>query len=438
MPKIIVEIKKTQPQNNDTTAAQDASWLDAELDGSQFHDTRLDKRLRQLMGRMWTSIGESIPFACQDWANTKTAYRFLANDSVSENDILEGHFQSTAHRFAASTGLVLVLQDSTEFSYKREKPDAIGLTNRQKTAQCNDYGLPHYRTQCGILMHSNLVVTTQGLPLGLAAIKLWTRDKFKGCNALKKSINPTRMPIEGKESYRWIENMRAATLRLNNANRCVHVGDRENDIYEFFCEAQALTTHFLVRACVDRLAGEGQHKISTEMNAAPIKKLHSIEVRDHKGKVSTAILAVKYHCINIQPPIGKQKKYPALALTVIHAQERNAPDNRQPIDWKLVTDLPVTDDKAAIEKLDWYALRWKIETFHKVLKSCCRAEESKLRTANRLANLIAMSCILSWRIFWMTIISRSQPDAPPRVGANTNRDSIIRSSCGEQNSQRRN
>ena len=140
MPKIIVEIKKTQPQNNDTTAAQDASWLDAELDGSQFHDTRLDKRLRQLMGRMWTSIGESIPFACQDWANTKTAYRFLANDSVSENDILEGHFQSTAHRFAASTGLVLVLQDTTEFSYKREKPEAIGLTNRQKTAQCNDYG----------------------------------------------------------------------------------------------------------------------------------------------------------------------------------------------------------------------------------------------------------------------------------------------------------
>ena len=139
------------------------------------------------MGRMWTSIGESIPFACQDWANTQAAYRFLANDSVSENDILEGHFQSTAHRFAASTGLVLVLQDSTEFSYKREKPDAIGLTNRQKTAQCNDYGLPHYRTQCGILMHSNLVVTTQGLPLGLAAIKLWTRDKFKGCNALKKA-----------------------------------------------------------------------------------------------------------------------------------------------------------------------------------------------------------------------------------------------------------
>jgi IS4 transposase len=68
---------------------------------------------------------------------------------------------------------------------------------------------------------------------------------------------------------------------------------------------------------------------------------------------------------------------------------------------------------AAIEKLNWYALRWKIETFYKILKSCCKAEKSKLRTADRLTNLIAISCILSWRIFWMTIISRSNPDSSP-------------------------
>ena len=117
-------------------------------------------------------------------------------------DILEGHFQSTADRFAVTKGLVLVLQDTTEFSYKRVKPEDIGITHYQKTAHSDSDGRPQYRTQCGILMHSNLVVTTQGLPLGLAAIKYWTRDKFKGTNALKKSINPTRMPIEEKESKR--------------------------------------------------------------------------------------------------------------------------------------------------------------------------------------------------------------------------------------------
>jgi hypothetical protein len=158
---------------------------------------------------------------------------------------------------------------------------------------------------------------------------------------------------------------------------------------------------------LDRLAGDGQHRISDELKVVPVQKLHTIEVRDKKGKVSTATLEIKYHRINLLPPIGKQKKYPALTLTVIHAQERNKPDNRDAIDWKLMTDLPITTDEAAIEKLNWYALRWKIETFHKVLKSCCKAEESKLRTADRLTNLIAISCILSWRIFWMTMISRS-------------------------------
>lgn len=80
-----------------------------------------------------------------------------------------------------------------------------------------------------------------------------------------------------------------------------------------------------------------------------------------------------------------------------------------------MTNLPVVTDEAAIEKLNWYALRWKIETFHKILKSCSKAEDSKLRTADRLTNLIAINCILSWRLFWMTMISRSDPDVSPDV-----------------------
>ena len=103
-------------------------------------------------------------------------------------------------------------------------------------------------------MHSSFAVTTKGLPLGLAAIKFWTRKKFKGTNALKKHINPTRMPIEKKESYRWLENLKQSTELLNEPDRCVHIGDRESDIYELFSTAKNAGTHFLVRICVDRLA----------------------------------------------------------------------------------------------------------------------------------------------------------------------------------------
>jgi hypothetical protein len=85
--------------------------------------------------------------------------------------------------------------------------------------------------------------------------------------------------------------------------------------------------------------------------------------------------------------------------------------------WKLITDPPVTSRKEAIEKLKWYSLRWKVEVFHKILKSGCKAEESKLRTANRLVHLISVLTILSWRIFWMTMRNRIMPEATSRTGA---------------------
>ncbi len=111
--------------------------------------------------------------------------------------------------------------------------------------------------------------------------------------------------------------------------------------------------------------------------------------------------------MGVLPPIGKQKRYPELTLTVIYAQEPGTPKEREPIDWKLLTDLRVSSQAEAIQKLVWYSSRWKVGTYHKILKSGWKAEESKLRTADRLVNLISVFCILSWRLFWMTMLNRA-------------------------------
>ena len=140
----------------------------------------------------------------------------------------------------------------------------------------------------------------------------------------------------------------------------------------FFCTARTVGTHFLVRTCVDRLAGNGAHTIADEMKEVRIKGLHRLAVRDDKGNMSEAVLEIKYCRIHVLPPIGKQKRYPALDLTVIYAQEHGAPKGRKRIDWKLITDLSVRSAKDAVEKLNWYAMRWKIEMFHKILKSGCK------------------------------------------------------------------
>jgi len=92
------------------------AWFDRELAGCSFADERLSKRFRKLVAQIGSAMGQSIPLVCQDWANTKAAYRFFSNDRVSEAEILAGHFQSTRDRVVAMKGPVLVLHDTTEFS----------------------------------------------------------------------------------------------------------------------------------------------------------------------------------------------------------------------------------------------------------------------------------------------------------------------------------
>jgi hypothetical protein len=389
-------------------------WAEREVDEAAFKDARLGRRCAELLKQIGDAMGESIPYACQDWSNTKAAYRFFSNARVDEGDILSGHFAATRARCDAFDGPILLLQDTTEFSFQRANVNAVGVTKSVNSGR-DKQGRVRHHTLCGMLMHSSLAVTTQGLPLGLAAVKFWTRKKFKGTKALKRKVNPTRVPIEKKESVRWLENFRQSIELLGQPARFIHVGDRESDIFELYCLTRDLGSHFLVRACVDRLAGDGGHTIADEMNATRLKGLHRIEVRTDNGEMTMVAMEIKFKRIIVQPPIGKQKRYPALDLTVIHATERGAPKGRKPIIWKLITDLPVRGRADAIEKINWYAMRWKIEMFHKVLKSGCQAEASKLRTAERLANLMAVFCILSWRVLWLTMLARAEPEISPSV-----------------------
>lgn len=184
-------------------------------------------------------------------------------------------------------------------------------------------------------------------------------------------------------------------------------------------------THFLIRTCVDRLAGDGGHTVAQEMQDTRVKGFHRVTLHDKNDQTTHAKLEIKYRRITVLPPIGKQKCYPLLVLTVLHASEADTPAHRKKLEWKLITDLPVRTRKEAIEKLDWYAMRWKIELFHKILKSGCKAEDSKLRTAQRLTNIIAIFCIVSWRIFWMTMLNRTCHNCPARAALTPNEIGLL-------------
>ncbi|MER8734582.1 hypothetical protein NKH28_33265 [Mesorhizobium sp. M1227] len=218
------------------------------------------------------------------------------------------------------------------------------------------------------------------------------------------------MPIETKDSYRWLENLRQSIALVGAPERCLHVGDRESDIYELYCTAQDLGTSFIVRG---RRTGWPSglpmlpHTILliASLPAAPWAGRHRITVGYQD---ETTWLQVKFAAIRTLPPVGKQKRYSPQVLTYIHALEEDPPPGREPIDWKLVNNLLVEDLSVAVEKLGWHALRWKAEVFHRAMKSGCRAEEGR-------------PAVVSWRIFFVTMSARANPDAAP--------DSLRRDHC---------
>jgi hypothetical protein len=158
------------------TTSQTKTRIERELVGSEFTDVRLNKRFRKLFHSSPRAPGESIPLVCQDLANTKAAYRFLSNHRMNE-----GHSCWTLpiHTPAICSSTVLVLHDTTEFNYHRKDVGSVGILHRLPVARGSRLNgqLQHY-VVCGIPIHSSLAVTTDGLPLGLTALKIWTRKQI--------------------------------------------------------------------------------------------------------------------------------------------------------------------------------------------------------------------------------------------------------------------
>lgn len=144
-----------------------------------------------------------MPVVCQDWAATKAAYRFFRNERVDESVVLTGHFAAATDRFTATSGTVLVLHHSTEFSFRRDGPGKVDQFCRVKARRTT-------HTVCGLLMHAALVLTTDGLPLGLETVKFWNRKKFKSTRALRNRVNLARIPIDPRSGQFLVSSWRTS------------------------------------------------------------------------------------------------------------------------------------------------------------------------------------------------------------------------------------
>lgn len=375
-------------------------WVKDELAAAQLGDARLDKRLSRLVEALAAKPAASVPEACGSWPATKAAYRFWDSPRVSPDAIREVHTQSTLER-AQGRPVVLAIQDTTELNFTGH-PAMKGT------------GYLDHPSQRGLKVHSVLLATTQGVPLGIIHQQVWTRDpETKG-----KKHQRQRRETKDKESQRWLTALEATQELLAPGSEVVTIADREADIYDLLAMPRRPGSHLLIRATHNRRVNHPARYLWEAMGRSPVQGQLVLELnRKDNQPPRRATLTIRYETLAIQPPALRRAKehLSPVPVQVILAQEENPPPFRgkvQPVCWLLFTTQPVTIFQQAVECLRWYSYRWLIERYHYVLKSGCRLEELQLQEAQRVYRALATYCIVAWRLLWLTYQARQSPDIP--------------------------
>ena len=394
------------------------SWAMEEFLGINLGDERLNQRLIKLFESFSESPESPINQACANWAETKAAYRFFKNDNVDSQEIMETHSEMTAQR-ASKYQTILAIQDTSYLIYTHH-PETTGLGKISLGKGRNVEKIYSH----GLVMHSCLAVTTEGLPLGLLDQRIFARENLS--EKTKRERDTT--PIQEKESYRWIESLYNSTMQLKGT-QVVTVCDREADIYELFQQSTELGASILVRANHDRTVNkrsmyqEGEidtlwQLLAKELPAGAIK----VEVPERKGtkhalprEARVATVELKFCPYKLNPPKRLSSELSDIDMYAVYVSEKHPPENIEPIEWMLITNLKVSNFDQAYEKVQWYCLRWRIEMLHKVLKSGFQVEECRLSTAERLIRYLTIMSIVACRLFMITLLARTDPELPCTV-----------------------
>ena len=387
----------------DTPAIPSGDWAEQEWGNALLGDARLVQRLVTLGRDRYALPQASIPQTCGSRAKTKATYRFFDNERVTLQSLIAPHIESTTKR-VAKENIVLAIQDTTSLNYSTHPAtENLGPIGSSSTGIV------------GLMLHGTLAVNTEGTPLGLLNAQCWARDPEEHGKKAKRHT----LPIEAKESNKWLTSFKAATVTATSCpnTTIVSVGDREADIYELFALADKTPKAplLLVRAQHDRNLAEEQGKLSEYLNRCPEAGIQEIIVpRRGNNPARTARLSIRYGGVTLTPPKQKPDE-PSISAWVILAEEQEPPQSTEALRWVLLTTASTDSFEAACKHLSWYAMRWTIEVFHRTLKSGCKIENRQLGSANRLEACLAIDLVVAWRIHHLTKLGRATPDVPCSV-----------------------
>lgn len=367
-------------------------WAEQEFGNARLGDRRLNKRLTTIAAAFAGQPTASIPKACANWAQTKATYRFFSNAKLTSGALLEPHYQQTRKR-CQQQPVVLVVQDTTTLNFGHPRA-GLGFVGSGPEA---NYGL---------CLHSCLALTPGGQPLGLVGVETWARDPEE----FGKAALRAQRPIAQKESQRWLNGFaRCVDWAEGQAQtRWINIADREADIYELFLAAQGHPeVGVLVRMRHNRPTRDGLKMAEQLAQATPAGSVTITVPRKPGAARRQACLEVRFCAVAAQAP-KNSKHTGSLTLWLVEAREVNRAHG---LHWRLITNLPVETLESALEKVQWYTVRWQIEEYHRVLKSGCQAESRQLESASSLTNVLMVDLLIAWRVLAMNRQARKTPEA---------------------------
>lgn len=391
-------------------------WAEQEFGACELGDPRRTRRLVKIVGEQAAQpSGSYAQAAGGNRYALKGYYRFLNREREDLNleTLLQTHRRQTIRRMKQES-TVLIVQDTTElnFSSRTHCEDLGQIGTNQTGAQSR-----------GLDLHSCLAVGQSGLPLGVLRLFGYAPESAHG-------KDPDR-PIEEKESYRWLEGYEEATAiaAMLPDTRVISVADREGDIFELFDLRRGQTSHkaeLLVRAKFDRCLEESDRKLFEELAAAPRAKTVTIPVprqREHTAKPSTpgrpglaarnAKVEVRFKEVTLSAPRTPQTQHKSpIKLWAVYLVEQHPPKGATAVRWLLLTSIPILSVKQALKCVRWYCRRWRIEEWHRVMKSGCKILDHQNRQAHVLLRAIALDAVIAWRIMLLALLGREVPELP--------------------------
>ena len=396
--------------------------ISKEFSGTDLGDARLEKRVLKIADTLAAMPDESFPTLTSNDSELEALYRFLNNDKVEADLVLAPHYRETVRRSALEK-IVVVIHDTTAFSFGGQaKRKGLG---RLKTGS-------EHAVQ-GFYAHTALVSSIEtGAPLGVLGVVPVVRE---GPPVPYPDLKPKRH-ARVREFERWEQLVDVACRRLGEI-RAVHVMDREADAYSLFHQLTESGQDFVIRSKGERALDvprgdreeprllsdaieRGKYVMTREVQLSAKRSDRMARLRkipERMMRIATLDVSVTHVSVRHPTYVAGQSRHGSslprsVPVNVVHVREVDTPSEQTPVEWTLLTTLPIDTEEEVQFVIDCYRRRWLIEEYFKAIKTGCAFEKRQLESRHALMNALAVFVPIAWRLLLLRYLAREAPDRP--------------------------